>query len=245
MNGGVAVRVESNRVVGLDTAPPLAAKILAGPGGPELVVVGAAAGLLEGDTVAVDITLGPGARLVVRSTAATLAHPCPGGGATSSTVRACLGEGASLVWVPEPLVAFGGCRHRGRSALDLGPGATAVWYEALTLGRSSERAGQVDLRFDVTLEGAPLLRDGFRSDAAFSPAVLGGLRHTGSVHILGVRPPPGVAGALDLAGPGATVRAVAPDAATLERQLAPARRSFSTLLSVTGFTEPEEALVHG
>ena len=253
MNGGVEVLVEVRggrcRVVQLAARPPLAARIVAGPpGGPELVLVGSAAALLEGDAVSVAVTLGPGARLTVRTTAATLAHPCPGGGSTETTVTAHLGPGAVLAWLPEPLVACAGCRHRSRTRVTLSAGAAAVWYEAVTLGRSGERAGPVDLRLDATLDGAPLLRDGLRTGegtAAGSPAVLGGLRHTGSVHLLGLRPAHRVPGVLDLAGPGATARAVAPGAASLERLLAPARARFlERLPGPSPFPEPKETFLH-
>ena len=239
VNGGVTAVVEGHRVVVLETRPPVAAKILDAPGGPELVLIGAAAGLLEGDAVTIDLRLGPGARLTVRTTAATLAHPCPGGGWTEVTVTAALAPGAVLAWLPEPLVACGGCSHRSRSTVDLGEGAAAVWYEACALGRSGERAGAVQLRLDVTLAGRPLLRDGLRyPDGAETPAVLAGHRHTGSVHLLGRR----ASGPyLQLAGPGTTARAVAADAAGLERALGPARTAF---LSITA-RPPKEVPVHG
>ena len=234
MNGGVRAVVEGHRVVLLETRPPVAAKILNTPAGPELVLVGAAAGLLEGDRVTIDLTLGPGARLTVRTTAATLAHPCPDGEWTETIVNATLGPGATLAWLAEPLVACAGCRHRSRSTIVLDEGALAVWYEACTLGRSGERAGTVQLRLDATVDGVPLLRDGLKfPDGAETPAVLAGHRHTGSVHLLGRR----ASGPfLQLAGPGTTARAVAVDAAGLERALAPARSLF---LSTTAPTAEE------
>ena len=275
MTGGIAARVAwrsgRSRVVDLITRPPLAAKILDGEWGPELVLVGAAAGLLEGDTVTVDLALEAGASLVVRSTAATLAHPCPAGGTTSAVVRATLGAGARLAWLPEPLVACARCRHEGRSTVRLAPGAAAVWFEACTLGRTGERPGAVALRLDATASEEPLLRDALRlgppmagapvAGVAASPAVLGGAAHTGSVHLLGRRPPhlPGIP-VMALAGPGATVRAVAPDAQGLARALAPALAGFLAALTQPAASIPlpaielpgpredgeeKEALVHG
>jgi len=239
VRGGITVVVAGDRVVGLETRPPVAAKILSTTGGPELVLIGAAAGLLEGDTVTIDLRLGPGARLTVRTTAATLAHPCPDGGWTEMTVTAALAPGAVLAWLPEPLVACGACCHRSRSTVDLGEGAAAVWYEACTLGRSGERAGAVQLRLDATLGRRPLLRDGLKyPDGAETPAVLAGHRHTGSVHLLGRR---ARGPFLQLAGDGTTARAVAADAAGLERALGPARSLFLSIAAPTA----EEVPVHG
>ena len=109
-----------------------------------------------------------------------------------------------------------------------------MWCEACTLGRSGERAGTVRLRLDATLGGAPLLRDGLMyPEGAETPAVLAGYRHTGSIHLLGRR----ASGPfLQLAAPGTTARAVAADAAGLERALAPARSLF---LSITAPTAEE------
>lgn len=162
MNGGLEVRVEGTRVVRLVATPPLAAKVLVGPDGPVLMVVGSAAGLLAGDTVRVRVDLGPGSRLTLRTTAATIALPCPDGQSTAFEAECRLGPGAHLDWLPEPLIACAGCHHYGRSRLFLAPGATATWLDAVTLGRTGERPGRLELRFDAELDSRPLLREGLR-----------------------------------------------------------------------------------
>ncbi|MDQ1376458.1 MAG: urease accessory protein, partial [Acidimicrobiaceae bacterium] len=160
MNGGLEVRVEGTRVVRLVTAPPIAAKVLPGSFGPVVMLVGSAAGLLAGDRLRIRIDLAPGSRLEVRTTAATIAHPCLAGGATAIDVDCHVGTGAVLAWLPEPLIACAGCRHQGRVRLHLDKGARVVWLDTLTLGRTGETAGRVDQRLDVELEGRPLLREG-------------------------------------------------------------------------------------
>lgn len=240
MIAGLEVTVEGTRVVRLAATPPLAAKVLDGPVGPELLLVGAAASLLEGDRLRVTLRLGPGATLTVRTAAATVAHPCPGGGATAFDVDAVLGPGARLAWLPEPLVACAGCHHTGRSQVRLHRGAVAVWSEAVALGRTGEQPGDVSLRLDVEVEGVPLLRDGLRAGPSApgwdGPAVLAGARHTGTVALLGAFAGPGPSGAVApqgtvaLAGPGALVRAVGRDGADVERALAAARLAFVAIL---------------
>ncbi|MDQ1356305.1 MAG: urease accessory protein [Acidimicrobiaceae bacterium] len=160
MNGGLEVRVEGTRVVRLVTAPPIAAKVLPGSFGPVVMLVGSAAGLLAGDRLRIRIDLAPGSRLEVRTTAATIAHPCLAGGATAIDVDCHVGAGAVLAWLPEPFIACAGCRHQGRVRLHLDKGARVVWLDTLTLGRTGETAGRVDQRLDVELEGRPLLREG-------------------------------------------------------------------------------------
>ena len=236
------VVVEGSRVVRLSATPPLAAKVLDGPNGPELLLVGAAASLLEGDRLSVSLRLGAGATLTVRTAAATIAHPCPGGGATAFDVEAVLADGARLAWLPEPLVACAGCRHAGRSRLRLFRGAVAVWSETVALGRTGEQPGDVALRLDVDLEGVPLLREGLRAGPSApgwdGPTVLAGARHAGTVALLGSTASPpvphgdhdGPRGALRLAGPGAVARAVGAEGAAVERTLSAARHTFLAAL---------------
>lgn len=230
------VVVEGARVLRLSATPPLAAKVLPGPAGPELFLVGSAASLVEGDRLRVSLRLGEGARLTVRTAAATLAHPCPGGGSTSFAVSADLGPGARLAWLPEPLVACAGCRHEGVARLRLGRGAAAVWSETVALGRSGEQPGEVALRFDADVDGAPLLRDGLRLGPSApgwdGPAVTDGARHLGTVALLGVaHAAGGLDGAVQLAGPGALVRAVGGEGAAVERRLGAARSAFVAALA--------------
>jgi urease accessory protein len=142
------------------------------------------------------------------------------------------GRGARLAWLPEPLVAHAGCRHRSMARLDLAAGATAVWTESVALGRHGEPAGDVELRLDVELAGRPLLRDGLRAGpsaaGAGGPAMLAGARHVGTVALLG-RDGAGDGdepAVMALAGPGALARALAPDGVALEQRLAPLRRAF-------------------
>jgi urease accessory protein len=216
--GGVSVKVEGGRIVRLVTAPPVAAKVLPGP---VLMLVGSAAALLAGDTVRIQLDLAPGAQLVVRSTAATIAHPCPDGGSSAVEVDGRLGAGARLVWLPEPLIVCAGCRHAGGAHLALAAGAVATWLDTIVLGRTGEQPGELVQRLDVEVDGRPLLRDALRVGAAVpgwdGPAVLGGYRHLASLHLLGRRvDEPGV---MQLAGPGCTARLVAVGADELTRQV--------------------------
>ena len=234
MIGELEVEVVDDRVTRLRATPPVAAKVLPGP---VLMLVGSAAGLLEGDELGIEIRMAAGARLTVRTTAATLAHPCPGGGSTATTVRVELGAGAALAWLPEPLVACAGCRHDSQARLSLGPEAGCVWLESVALGRHGEEAGEAGLRLDVELDGRPLLRDALRwpvGAPAGDPATYGTARHVTALHLLGRDAEVGDIdrGALPFAGPGATVRALATNAHELEAQL---DRFQSSFLSILGF----------
>jgi urease accessory protein len=201
---------------------PLAVREAAGA----VYLVGAAAGPLGGDDLGLDLEIGPGARLTVRSVAGTLA--LPGDGESRFTVRARIGAGGHLDFAPEPTVAAAGCRHHAAAEVTLAGEATLRWREELVLGRHGEGPGRHTGRLDVTYGGLPLLRHELRLDdpGTFgSGAVLGTARAVGTVLLAG--PGHGAAGpvaaeglvVMPLAGPGVLVSATAEDAAVLRRRL--------------------------
>ena len=191
-------------------------------------LVGAAAGPLGGDDLGLDIDVGPGSRLLLRSAAGALLLPGPRGGTSQLRIHARVGAGGRLDFCLPPTVAAAGCDHRARTVVDLGTAATLRWREEIVLGRHGEPSGRCVSRLDVILAGVALYRGevavgGPATDA--SSAVLDGARAVGSVILVDARRPPpspeatdGVA-VLPLAGPGTAVSATAPDAATLAHRL--------------------------
>jgi urease accessory protein len=193
-----------------------------------LYLVGGAGGPLGGDDLALEIEVGPGARLTVRTAAASVA--LPGAGPSEVAVHATVAGGGALEWLPEPVVAARGCDHHIRSTIVLVAGAHLVWRDEVVLGRHGEGAGSVVTRAHVDLGGAPLLRHelalGACHPAAAGPAVTAGARAVGSVLLVGDRWGPyepallgPTAAVLPLAGAGAQVVALAGDAITLRRLL--------------------------
>ncbi len=182
-------------------------------------LVGAAAGPVGGDRLRLDIVVGPGAHLRIRSVATAMAMP--GSGESVYTIDARV-EGR-LDFAPEPSIAVRGCFHRAVSRIDLGPEGGLRWLEELVLGRHREEPGRHVSRIDVTREGRPLLRHELRLDsAARSRAVVGDAKAVGSLVRTDATAPAhaeeGVA-LLPLAAGGLLVNAVAPDSAALRRLL--------------------------
>ncbi len=195
--------------------PPLTAKVRHEADGVVVLwMVTSAASLLEGDELVVSVRVAPGARLVVRTVAAQLVHPAPGGATSASVIEAQVGAGGSLLWWPEPTIVSAGACFRSDVRLDLAAGATCRWREELVLGRSGEDPAELALAtaLRADLDGVPLLRDGLRSGAGWrGPATIGSARYIGTVHQLGEVPPEGEDGWFRLAGPGRTMRVLHDD----------------------------------
>jgi urease accessory protein len=212
------------RLAVLRSEAPLVLRSTAGA----LYLVGGAGGPLGGDDLALEIEVGPGARLTLRTAAASVA--LPGHGPSRVTVDASVAAGATLEWLPEPVVAARGCDHRLRSTIELDAGAGLVWREELVLGRHGEDPGSVVTRLHADLDGAPLLRHelavGPLHPAGAGPAVTAGARAVGSVLLVGEGWAAGepfllgpTAAVLPLAGGGSQVVALAGDAISLRRLL--------------------------
>jgi len=165
----------------LRVEPPLAAKVRTERDGSRtLILVGSAASVLEGDELAVSLRVGHGARLAVRSVAAQLVHPCPGGGSGNLTVDVVVEAGASLCWSPEPVVIAAGAGLRARTTVACAADARLWWTDELVLGRSGE--DRTDLRLDTAVhidrDGRPAWRDGLSTAGGWTgPAVLGTARY--------------------------------------------------------------------
>lgn len=237
--GGLTARVRivaeadgagGTRLACLRSSPPVALRAAGGA----VYLVGTAGGPLGGDRVHVELEVGAGCELTVRTSAATVVLPGPGPGAGTSHVEieARVGPGATLRWLPEPTVAAAGCRHRVRAGIEVAAGGRLEWREELVLGRHGEAPGAVSSRLAVDVSTRPLVRQqldvGGGPGAWDGPAVLGGARAVGGVVVVdpawAATPPvarvlgPGAA-VLPLTGPGAQVTALAPGALGLRRLL--------------------------
>ena len=213
----------ATRLTALRSEAPLALRST--PDG--LYLVGGAGGPLGGDDLTLDLTVGAGARLTVRTAAASMA--LPGAGPSKVRVRATVAAGGELRWLPEPVVAVDGCVHHMEATVDLEGGAVLTWREELILGRHGEAGGSVVTRTSIDLAGQPLLRHelglGPRYPPAAGPAVVAGARAVGSLVVAGLEATvPAVtlgptAAVLPLAGDGAQIVVLAGAARELRRQL--------------------------
>jgi len=181
----------------------------------EVHFVGGAAAPLGGDELSIEIEVGAGATLWLRTVAASIALPNRAGDWSRLSISATVGPGGRLIWLPEPLVAAARCRHRNVSTVDLDGDAELVWREEVVLGRHGESSGDVRLSTVVRRDGRPWYRGDLDLGPSFpdGPAVLAGARvhatllSTGRAEL----PPTPHAALMPLAGGGMLATALADD----------------------------------
>jgi urease accessory protein len=177
-------------------APPV---VLRPTGARRAHLVQAAGGPLGGDDLALDVHLGVGSSLQLRSTAAMVVQagypPAP----ARWTVTAELAVGAVLHWCPEPTVLCDGAELHSRVRVALQRGACALLREEVVLGRAGQRGGRFTGELAVELDGTPLLAHTLLLDGAdpvlAGPAGTGGARVVGMLAVVGEGtgdPPQGV-----------------------------------------------------
>ncbi|MEV0778684.1 urease accessory protein UreD [Streptomyces sp. NPDC050433] len=203
-----------------------------------VTVVGAMSAPLGGDRLALEAAVRDGAALTVDAAAAMIALPgrrTADGPADHAgyDVRLTVGESAVLHWLPEQLISVTGSDLRAHTRVQLSPTARLVLREEQILGRHGEEPGTLTTRLTVHRAGRPLLDQ----QLALGPgapggwdggAVIGGHRAVGQLLVVApefdekpvaTRLLGDTAVLTPLAGPGALVTALAPDARALRRVL--------------------------
>ena len=127
-------------------------------------LVGTAAGPLGGDEVELRIRVGAGARLAVRSVAATLVYPARDAATACVRVVAEVADGGHLDLAPEPTIVCAGAELTATTRVALAGSATLRLLEEVVLGRAHEAPGRWRGRTVVTRDGVPLLSHTMRSD---------------------------------------------------------------------------------
>ncbi|MGW4248163.1 urease accessory protein UreD [Nocardia sp. NPDC004722] len=121
-------------------------------------LIGTAATPLGGDVLDIVVSVGEGARLSVRSVAATIALP---GRETRKSVahwRFEVAAGGELDFDPEPTVVAGGAEHETHTMVSLEPGARLRLRERVQIGRTGEDHGYWSGELTADVGETPLLR---------------------------------------------------------------------------------------
>ena len=119
-------------------------------------LVSAAATPLGGDSLDIRVVVEPGARLLVRTVAATVTLP----GATTVESQAIwtLEVAGDLDIDPQPTVVAATSRHFTSTSLDLTGSGRIRLRERIQIGRSGERQGFWSGSLHADVDGSPLLR---------------------------------------------------------------------------------------
>ncbi len=120
-------------------------------------------GLVDGDRLALEISVGPMARAFVSSQGPTRVFRSSRGAVSETLAR--VDEGGALVLVPDPTACFAGARYTQRTEVTLAPGASLVLWEVLSAGR--ERWGFT--RCQSTLRVMPFLDERWLLDPEHGP----------------------------------------------------------------------------
>jgi urease accessory protein len=94
-------------------------------------------GLVPGDAIELDVTLGRGATACLGTQAETKVYRDAGAGGASHRVTAAVGAGALLALVPDPVSPFAGSRYHQLQRFELAAGASLVVLDAVTAGRAA------------------------------------------------------------------------------------------------------------
>lgn len=143
-------------------------------------------GVLAGDRLSLDISVGPGASAQITSTGATrLYRHRPGAADSEQHVSINVDEGAVLEYLPDPVIPFAGARHRQSTTVQLATGATLFWWECLAPGRQAMGEqfafDRLEVRTRVHSQARPVWFEDYRLEPSVrtlaSAARLGAFTH--------------------------------------------------------------------
>lgn len=148
-----------------------------------LALLNPTGGLVGGDHLTTEITLGPGAHVCLTTPSATKVYRTLGPPAVQET-RIALAEGARLEYLPDHAIPHPGSAFHQTVTLALGSGSRAIVSDAFAVGRLARgerwQFRELVSRITVTLEGRPLFLDRIRLDPPSGiPAGLGGMEGFG------------------------------------------------------------------
>ena len=176
------------RLVGGSLAPRL---ITADATGARVALVATTALLLGGDSVHIDVCVGPGAWLEIVETAGTVAYDAQGQASTWA-VHAEVGSRGMLLWHGEPLVVSRGADVLRTSTVELGERSVVCLRETVVLGRSGESGGALFVRNRVSLRGDACLAEDLDLRSAGIrelPGLIGTAKVLDTVSVLGIVAP--------------------------------------------------------
>lgn len=130
------------------------------------VLLNTSGGVTGGDTFAYEAEAGAGTHLTLTTQACERAYRAQPGevGQVRTTLR--VHDGATLWWLPQETLIFDGCALERRLSCAITGTGRALIVEPICVGRlamgEAQVSGLMADRIDITRNGAPLVRDGWR-----------------------------------------------------------------------------------
>ncbi|MDJ0394096.1 urease accessory protein UreD [Rhodococcus sp. G-MC3] len=121
-------------------------------------LIGTAATPLGGDVMNIRIVVGIGARLVIRSVAASVALPSTLERESCSEWSFDVAADGALDFDPEPMIVAADAVHHTRTLIQFESSATIGFRERVQIGRAGERAGRWYGTMRSDIDGLPHLR---------------------------------------------------------------------------------------
>jgi urease accessory protein len=143
----------------------------------EAVIVNTAGGVAGGDQFALDVSVAPGARLVITTAAAEKIYRSLGPDAVID-VNLKVGAGGSLAWLPQETILFDRARLARAIDIELADDAQLIFVEALVFGRSGmgERVqhGRLSDRWRIYRQRRIVHAEAMQLDAEIAPKLAQG-----------------------------------------------------------------------
>ncbi len=119
------------------------------------LLVNPSGGLVGGDRLSIDLSVGPKAHVLISTPSANRVYRSPSKPSVQ-TVEITVGAGGMLEWVPEQTIPFAGSRFRQFIDVTLAAGATVLLWDAVASGRiaSGERWAFTSLDNDICIRTA-------------------------------------------------------------------------------------------
>jgi urease accessory protein len=137
----------------------------------DAIIVNTAGGMAGGDRFDIDLKVGAQARLTVTTAAAEKVYRSMGPD-TRIALKASIGPGGRLNWLPQETILFDHIRLRRSIDIALAPGATLLLAEAVVFGRSAMgetvSSGHFSDRWRVRIDGKLAFAETIRLDGEIS-----------------------------------------------------------------------------
>jgi urease accessory protein len=161
-NHGKSVLLQQERQGPLFVQKPLYPE---GPGTCHTYIIHPPGGVVGGDKIYLDLTLGAGSQALITTPAAGKFYRSAGPEAVQIS-RLDVAAGAVLEWLPQETIIFNGARAAMRTTVRLEAGAGFIGWEMICLGLPAcaepFRRGRIDQHLEVWLAGQPVLIEPLR-----------------------------------------------------------------------------------